>query len=54
MAYDPRLRREGATVTSYDLQGILTIVLMMLYPIAWAVVIYAIYRALSRITKDRM
>jgi len=38
---------------SYNLQGILTLLLMMLYPVAWVVVVYAIYRALSRITKHR-
>jgi len=38
---------------NYDLQGILTLLLMMLYPVAWAVVVYAVYRAISRLTDPR-
>ena len=34
----------------YGLREILTITLMMLYPVAWAVVVYAVYRAISRLT----
>jgi len=40
-------------MVEYGLREILTIILMILYPVVWAVVVYAIYRALSRITKHR-
>jgi len=38
---------------TYDLQGVLTLVLMILYPVAWAVVVYAVHRAISRLTDPR-
>ena len=40
-------------MTSYGLQEILTIILMMLYPVAWAVVVYAVYRTIRRLTDPR-
>ena len=38
---------------NWGFQEILTLLLMILYPVAWGVVVYAIYRALNRIKNDR-